>query len=421
MTRLLGVPLLEHLIRLLRENGFRELCLTLGHKSNQITEYFGDGSHFGVKICYMLEDTPLGTAGGVRACEDFIDGEDFLVISGDAACDFPLRELYERHISTRSDLTMALYSHPTPLPYGTVVTDGNGFILSFIEKPSWNRVVTDFVNTGIYLISPHVMDLVPKNTQYDFARDLFPILQHRGYRMTGHEMAGYWCDVGDPESFRKCTMDALGGKLHALPASGDYFFPGHGVFRMENDVIVIAPCLISRKAQIGSGSVIEQSSIHAGSTIGTNCHIRDCVVDGAAIGGECVLEGGIFCREASLPSGSVTRTGAVFSKDGEFISEPCSIDAEQSEKKRERGLCRELSCEGRAELMRQLSAALWEAGADFSDGISLRDGKCRVRIYPLDFESAISIEATGGRESDRLAACKRYSTLAESFGGKTKT
>lgn len=418
MTRLLGVPLLEHLVRLLKQNGFDELCLTLGHKPEAIKNYFGDGTFHGVSITYMVEDEPLGTAGGVRACTDFVDGEDFLVISGDAACDFDLRSLFEKHIDSKSDITMALFSHPSPLRYGTVVTDDKGGIISFIEKPIWSRVVTDLVNTGIYIISPHVMDLVPKGRAYDFARDLFPVLSRREYKMTGVPMEGYWCDIGDGESYLKSCMDALKGALRADPFPQDYVFAGRGVFRMEKDVIVIAPSVISRDAEIHDGTVIEHSIIHAGSCIGPYSHIRNSVVDGGKTGEACVIEGSVICREAQVPPQTATKPGDIISRSG--AAAPKTESEPETEKRREKGLCRELSCTGRAQLMRLMSAALWEAGADFSDGIQLRDGKCKVRIYPLDGESAISVEATGGRESDRLAACKKYSSLAESFGGVSK-
>ncbi|MDR0952449.1 MAG: NDP-sugar synthase [Oscillospiraceae bacterium] len=418
MTRLLGVPLLEHLVKLLRENGFNELRLTLGHKSEIIKDYFGDGERFGVSISYMTEDTPLGTAGSVRACEDFIDGEDFLVISGDAACDFPLRKLFERHVESRSDVTMALYPHPAPLRYGTVVLDSDERIISFIEKPSWSRVVTNLVNTGIYVISPQVMDPVPTDRPFDFARDLFPILEQRGAKLTGLTMEGYWCDIGDSASYRQSCMDALTGKLKADPNPTDYVFVGRGVFRMDNDVIVIAPAVISRDAELGASAVIERSIVHAGSVIGAYSNIRESVIDGGKIGEKALIEGSVVCREAQVAPNAVTQEGDVIARGGAAAPPPEKEPV--SENRREKGLCRELSCSGRAELMRAMSGALWEAGADFSDGISLKDGKCRVRIYPLEEEVAISVEATGGSQKDRLAACQKYSNLAESFGGVSK-
>ena len=108
---------------------------------------------------------------------------------------------------------MALYKHPEPLRYGLTVTDSEGRVRAFIEKPDWPRVVTDLVNTGIYILSPGAMALVPEGRPYDFAKDLFPELLRRGERLTGLAMEGYWCDVGTPLSYYQCCVDALKGKL----------------------------------------------------------------------------------------------------------------------------------------------------------------------------------------------------------------
>lgn len=418
MTRLLGRPLLEHITSLLRENGFDQIRMTLGHKPQAITDYFGDGSAFGLSVSYHIEEEPLGTAGGVKACMDFVGGEDFLVISGDAACDFDLRALYERHKTEKSLVTMALYPHHQPLRYGTVVTGKDGQVISFIEKPSWGRVVTDLVNTGVYIISPRAMELVPQGRPFDFARDLFPLLSEKGGKMTGAPMEGYWCDIGDCGSYLQSCMDALDGRLRAATAPGDRFFSGRGVHRLENDVVVVAPSLICRGAELGQGAVIERSVIHSGSRVGAWSRVRNSVVDAGRVGEACVIEGTVVCRDAQVFPMTVTCRGDVVAKNGASLPPPPPPAREAP--RGERGLCRELACRGRAELMRQMSAVLWEAGADFSDGISVKDGKCKVRIYPLAEESAISIEATGGRESDRLAACRKYSALAESFGGVAK-
>lgn len=413
MTRLLGQPLLEHIIILLKNNGFDELCLTLGHKAEQISGYFGDGARFGLSLSYHLEDEPLGTAGGVRACRDFVGDDDFLVISGDAACDFDLRSLFKSHRRDESMVTMALYPHSCPLPYGTVVTDRKNRVVSFIEKPNWGHVVTDLVNTGVYVLSPEIMDLVPEGKPYDFARDLFPAIGEIEKPMKGLPMSGYWCDVGDCASYLRCSMDALEGRLQITPASGDRLFTGRGVYRIENDVVVVAPSLISADAELGKGAVIEHSVIHSGSRVRAWSRLRNSVVDGGKVGEACMVDGTVVCRDAWVSDMAVTEPGTVAAAEGAALPPPPSPAPEED--RRERGLCRELACSGRAELMRKMSAMLWEAGADFSDGISLKDGKCRVRIYPMAEEQAISIEATGGREKDRLIACEKYSMLADSL------
>lgn len=218
MMPILGKPLLEHTVTHLREQGFRDLCLTLHYHPEPIRQHFGDGSAFGVHLEYRAEPEPLGTAGAVKNCNDFYDDEPFLVMSGDAACDFPLADLVRAH---RGGVTIALSDSPEPLSFGLVVTDRNGAVTGFVEKPDWEHVVTDRVSTGIYVIDPEIMEQVPDAIAYDFARDLFPRLLKLGLPMTGVHLEGYWRDIGTPRSYYQCNLDALDG-LYRLPGG-----PGH--------------------------------------------------------------------------------------------------------------------------------------------------------------------------------------------------
>ncbi len=211
MMPLLGTPLLERTVALLRENGFDRLCLTLHYQPQVIRDHFRDGSQYGVRIEYREERTPLGTAGAVLNCADFIGNENFLVMSGDSACDFDLAELMAGH---RKGVTVALAAQAEPLPYGLVITDKAGRITGFLEKPAWERVVTDQVSTGIYALSPDVLSYIPPDTPYDFARDLFPQLLEQGVPMRGRVMDGYWCDIGTPQAYYQCNLDALNGLYH---------------------------------------------------------------------------------------------------------------------------------------------------------------------------------------------------------------
>ena len=214
MAPLAGRPLLEHILALLKKNGVERVCLSLCYRPEAIMEHFGDGSAFGMHIEYNVQKTPLGTAGGVKACREFTGGRDFLVISGDSACDFDLKALMEAHRRHRPAVTMALYAHETPLAYGTVLTDPAGRVVSFLEKPAWGRVVSDLVNTGIYVITPEAVEMVPEGADFDFARDLFPLLLRRGMTIRALPMEGYWCDVGTPRAYYQCNLDALDRQLH---------------------------------------------------------------------------------------------------------------------------------------------------------------------------------------------------------------
>ncbi|MEG0876975.1 MAG: NDP-sugar synthase [Oscillospiraceae bacterium] len=410
MTGLCGRPLLEHLIELLKLNGFRSLCLTLGHKPECIRDYFGDGGDFGVSLEYRLEEKPLGTAGGVGACRDFYGDEDFLVISGDAACDFDLRVLMREHKARGAMVTMALFPHPEPLRYGTVLIDRRGQVISFIEKPCWERVVTDLVNTGVYIVSPAAMELVPRGQPFDFARDLFPLLAKKGGKIVGIPMSGYWCDIGDPKSYLRCCMDALDGKLKIDFAKGySYDATDGGEY--------IHPSLICENVEIGRGAIIEHSILHSGSRVGAFTRVKNSVVDGAYLGEACLIDGSVICRDAKILPQTLTHPGDVCAPVG-WCGAKNPPPLKIAEPRRALGLCRELACTNRARLMREMSSALWEAGADFMDGLTLHEGNCSVRIAPLAGDEAISIEAVGGRETERLALCKKYGKLAQSFGGQ---
>ena len=213
MVNLCGKPMLEHILNLLVSNGVHEACITLRYRPEVIQDYFGDGKKFGIKLSYHVEEKPLGTAGGVKVCADFYGDRDFLVISGDCACDFDLKALMEAHRRHTPAVTMALYAHEQPLQYGIVLTDRFSRVVSFIEKPDWARVVSDLINTGIYIVSPDAMGYVPVDTPFDFAKDLFPKLMEMEHEIRGLPMEGYWCDIGTPRAYHQCCLDALDGKL----------------------------------------------------------------------------------------------------------------------------------------------------------------------------------------------------------------
>lgn len=217
LVPLVGVPVLDRLLELLRRSGFTDVCATLCYRPEVIQEHCGDGSGYGVHLRYRIETEPRGTAGAVRACSDFYGRDDFLVISGDAACSFDLLRLYRQHQSSGAAVTVALYPDAEPLQYGLVLQDRQGFVRHFIEKPDWPHVVTDLVNTGIYIVSPRAMAYVPEDTPFDFAKDLFPLLLAANEPILGVPMDGYWCDIGTPHAYYRCCLDVLDGRLSPAP------------------------------------------------------------------------------------------------------------------------------------------------------------------------------------------------------------
>ena len=213
MVQLCGKPVLAHILDLLKRNGVTNVCMALHYRPDVIQSDFGDGSALGMQIRYRVESEQRGTAGAVLACRDFYGGRDFLVISGDCVCDFDLKALMEAHRRHSPAVTMALYAHEQPLQYGIVLTDRSDRVVSFVEKPDWSRVVSDLVNTGIYILSPAAMGYVPEDRPFDFAKDLFPLLMAQGHEIRALRMEGYWCDIGTPRAYYQCCVDALDGKV----------------------------------------------------------------------------------------------------------------------------------------------------------------------------------------------------------------
>ena len=203
-------PMMEHIVRLLRRHGFDEIVVTVAFLANQIRTYFGDGSELGVEMRYATEDTPLGTAGSVRNAADELD-DTFLVIAGDVLTDIDLGALVAAHHESGALGTIALKRVTDPVDFGIVITREDGRIERFLEKPTWGQVFSDTINTGIYVLEPHVFDFIPAGESVDFSGDVFPAALAKGEDLFGHVVDGYWEDVGTHDAYLRSHQDILDG------------------------------------------------------------------------------------------------------------------------------------------------------------------------------------------------------------------
>jgi mannose-1-phosphate guanylyltransferase / phosphomannomutase len=185
MVPICGKPCIEHIVELVHRHGIDDVVVTLAFMPQVIRGYLGDGSALGVRIEYAVEDQPLGTAGSVRNAKDHLD-ETFVVISGDALCDFDLGEIIAFHRERGALATLALKSVDNPLEFGVVIVDEQGRIERFLEKPSWGQVFSDTINTGVYVIEPELLDRIPEGETYDFSKQLFPELLAEGAPLFGY-------------------------------------------------------------------------------------------------------------------------------------------------------------------------------------------------------------------------------------------
>ncbi len=324
MARLFDRPVMEYIVKLLKKHGITDIAVTLQYMPKMIEDHFGDGSEYGVSIRYYREECPLGTAGSVAQCADFLD-EDFIVISGDAVCDFDLNAVIEFHKRNNADVTLALYKHPTPLEYGLVMTDESGRVERFIEKPTWGEVFTDTVNTGIYVLSPKVLDAIPKREKYDFACDLFPRLKDENARLYGFIADGYWCDIGECEAMLECTRDVLDGKVKLdIPAKrireGIY-----SASRLEHDIKLIPPCYIGSNVTMEKGVQLgPYAVIGEGSVLGKSAVVERSICDGGKLMREAELFGSIVCRNAVIGNGAGLGEGTVIGENAR-IGDHCVV------------------------------------------------------------------------------------------------
>ena len=312
MVRLFDRPVLEHTLDLLKRNDVRNACLTLRFLPQVITDHFAGGRAHGMQITHKIEDAPLGTAGSVAACGDFIGGEHVLVISGDAVCDFDLQACIRFHFEQKADATIVLYAHPEPLEYGLVMTDETGRVERFIEKPPWNQVFTNRINTGIYILSPEAVAEIPREMRYDFGRDLFPKLLEKSMKLYGVEAAGYWCDIGSPEAYLQSGIDALEGRLvleFGVERRGQALWSHAPV---PPGVTVLGPCYIGKNVVLEAGARLgPYAMIGENSRIAAGASVSRSMVDGAAIGQDVRLDGVIVGRGAAIRKGSILCEGGV--------------------------------------------------------------------------------------------------------------
>ena len=213
MLPLLDQPVLSHLLHLLKQHQITDVILSVQYLADQIQAYFGDGRDFGLNICYARETSPLGTAGGVKNAQVFLDDSPFFVISGDAVTDINLTQAMQFHHIHDALGTLVLAQVDDPRSFGVVHTNQLGRITAFQEKPKTASPISNTVNTGIYILDPMVLDLMVPHRPYDFAYDIFPKLLAQNARLFGYCTSDYWRDMGTWQDYQMTQTDALMGRV----------------------------------------------------------------------------------------------------------------------------------------------------------------------------------------------------------------
>ena len=315
MIPILQKPVMEFLLELLREHGFTEVMVNVSHLAEEIENYFRDGQRFGVEIAYSFEGRiedgeligdALGSAGGLKKIQNFqrFFDDTFVVLCGDALIDLNLSEAVRRHREKGALASMITKRVPREQvsSYGVVVTDDDGRVRSFQEKPDVADAASDMINTGIYIFEPEVLDYVPSGVPFDIGSDLFPKLVESGAPFYALPMEFEWVDIGKVPDYWQAIRSVLQGHVRQVQIPGKQVQPGiytglnvaanwdkinvqgpvyvGGMTRIEDGATIIGPAMIGPSCHICENATIDNSIIFDYSRIGPGVRLVEKLVFG---------------------------------------------------------------------------------------------------------------------------------------------
>ena len=333
MIPILQKPVMEFLLELLKEHGFTEVMVNVSHLAEEIENYFRDGQRFGVEIAYSFEGSiqdgeligdALGSAGGLKKIQDFqtFFDDTFVVLCGDALIDLDLTEAVKRHRAKGALASLVTKTVPKDQvsSYGVVVSDDDGKIQAFQEKPNVEEALSDTINTGIYLFEPEIFDHIPSGTSFDIGADLFPALVKQGAPFYALPMDFEWVDIGKVPDYWQAIRSVLQGEVRQVSVPGKEVRPGvftglnvaanwdkinvegpvyvGGMTKIEDGASLIGPTMIGPSCYICEGATIDNSIIFDYSRIGSGVQL----VEKHVFGRYCVDKEGdhIDLQEAAL-------------------------------------------------------------------------------------------------------------------------
>ena len=333
MIPILQKPVMEFLLELLKEHGFTEVMVNVSHLAEEIENYFRDGQRFGVEIAYSFEGSiqdgeligdALGSAGGLKKIQDFqtFFDDTFVVLCGDALIDLDLTEAVKRHRAKGALASLVTKTVPKDQvsSYGVVVSDDDGKIQAFQEKPNVEEALSDTINTGIYLFEPEIFDHIPSGTSFDIGADLFPALVKQGAPFYALPMDFEWVDIGKVPDYWQAIRSVLQGEVRQVSVPGKEVRPGvftglnvaanwdkinvegpvyvGGMTKIEDGASLIGPTMIGPSCYICEGATIDNSIIFDYSRIGAGVQL----VEKLVFGRYCVDKEGdhIDLQEAAL-------------------------------------------------------------------------------------------------------------------------
>ena len=283
-------PFLKYLIDSLAEAGVTDIILACGYKSDILSKEIGDGSDMDVKIRYMDEDEPLGTAGAIKNVEKLLDPV-FVAANGDTLNFVDVKSQIDTHLKTGAEVTISSSEIEDPSSSGVLVLDGDGFVKQFQEKPKKEEALSNIVNTGLYVMNRDVLRFIPEHKFFDLSKDLFPAMLDAGAPIGAHTAKGIWIDIGKPKDLIRMN----------IVMADELFKNGDWMERTPDSKI-------SGSFYIGNGSTLSDSESRD-SIVSEGCTIRDSRLEDSLIMKGCKVEGATIIRSI-LGEGCTVKKGA---------------------------------------------------------------------------------------------------------------
>jgi NDP-sugar pyrophosphorylase family protein len=326
MVPIMNVPFLARTMERLYEAGIRDVILPAGYMPQAIVDYFGDGSSLGMKITYVIEETPLGTAGALKNVQSHITGP-FFVLNGDILTSLDLQAMLKFHQEKGGLGALHLIKVEDPSAFGCVVSDASGRIRTFVEKPPKGEEPTNEINAGTYLLELEVLDMIPEGRNVSIERETFPKILADGKDLYAYTTADYWIDLGRPEHYLAAHRDVLSG---AMPLSLEPGLSGDGVTALKGHPGVTAPVhadagvtidasakvgpnvVLGRDCSIGANAVVRDSVLWERVAVGAGVSIDETIVaSGSSIGERAsVGRGSVIGHDTHIPAGQILEPGS---------------------------------------------------------------------------------------------------------------
>jgi mannose-1-phosphate guanylyltransferase len=313
---------LRHQIDLLGSVGVTEIVIALAYRPERVQDAFGDGSSFGRRIHYLVEETPLGTGGAVKNAEGLLD-ETTIVFNGDVLTDVDLPAVIRAHESSRAEATIVLTPVPNPSAYGLVELDASGRVLRFVEKPQPDQIRCDTINAGIYILNRKTLSLLPRGVAVSIERRFFPELIARGDRLQAYVHRGYWIDIGTPEKYLQVHRDILYGRFSTAvdgrALAGGWTAPD---VELDPEAKLVAPFYLGPRCRVAAGATVGPgATLVADASIAPGASVSDSVLwAGARLGAFARVDGALLGPRVLVGDHAEVGPGAVLG-EGSIVSE----------------------------------------------------------------------------------------------------